>query len=205
MPMTTSNPSSQEAAARFGAQATALSELNQLIKESEAQAQAQAGFVRSAAAYAPAFPEPASATREADYDLQHVVDVAMATTQPEPSFRTRHELAPLTPAILSQWLIRPQWRSSRLPGPVTPRPTLTPEELDSLKIHNSPTPCLRPLVKLEAGRPSPFPEIPEPALGPVLPQIPRPPTSNTLAPLQVSAKEIQFLNPPSSQAGSSCF
>jgi hypothetical protein len=41
----------------------------------------QTGFVCSGVAYAPAFPELTSATREADYDLHHVMDMAMVTTQ----------------------------------------------------------------------------------------------------------------------------
>ncbi|KAG0581093.1 hypothetical protein KC19_4G224400 [Ceratodon purpureus] len=176
--------------ARFSAQASSLeglsfpkttqgavSELNQLINETKPTIP---GLLHQPSGYNPipacgSFHESTTTAREADYDLQHVVDVAMATTQPEQSFWTQHGPAPLTPPILSQWVSLPLWQPSPSSAAVavstTPsagETTLSPEELDSLKIQNSSTPCLRPLVKLEAGRSTPFSDMPVPALGPVL-------------------------------------
>ena len=159
-----------------------ISELNLLIKDELQMAglasqrsgytSIPAGAGASVGAGGRPFPESSTC---GDYDLQHVV--AMATTQPEQSFGNPNEALPLTPAILSQWLERPQqWRfspSRSSPGMVAVsagggRTSLTAEELDSLKIQNSPTPCLRQHVKLEAGRPNLFVEMPAPTLGPVL-------------------------------------
>lgn len=101
-----------------------------------------------------------------DYDLQHVVDVAMASTQPE---RVASPRPP--PLLLSPRLTRPSWRSSPSMSP-GPRAGPSPEEPDTLNLHNSPTPLLRPPlplppvvispeeVALEARRPANLSAIP---------------------------------------------
>lgn len=140
----------------------AASGLNHLTTKSDAK-----GLFHSDIPNIPAsggsFHATATAAREADYDLQHVVDVAMQ----EQSFRLRQKTAPLMTATLSQRLVLPQWAPSCPTGtPVSTSPSaggttiLSAEEINALKIQNSPTPCLWPPVKLEAGRPTPFPEIP---------------------------------------------
>lgn len=122
---------------------------------------------------------------EADYDLRHVVDVAIATTETASCHRPQQQQqqAPLMPAMLSQWLIHPSRRGASSLTPVSPPRSrsssadLSREELDALVVHNSPpTLCVRPplpyppvvnplaISVLEARRP---PNVP-----PVVPAVP---------------------------------